>query len=48
MEYGIKKRTESLPVLCVYHYGDDWDMSSYSSLWATQTQQQDIGTASDF
>ena len=27
-------------VWCVYHYGDDWDMSSYAALWAGQTQGQ--------
>jgi len=35
------ERTKSGRIVCVYHYGDDWDMSTYSSLWTTQTQQQE-------
>ncbi len=34
-------RNESKRIVCVYHYGDDWDMSGYSDLWQAQQQQDE-------
>lgn len=35
-----KGRSAGNSVVCVYHYGDDWDMSSYADLWTNSTQTQ--------